>query len=55
MDYDLICVQTCRPRTLYAGNLDDLKVKYGEIREADNFKYSDRTKPAIIFKPKRKK
>ena len=29
--------------------------KYGDIKEADNFTYSDRTKPAIIFKPKKKK
>ena len=49
-----VCVQTCRPRALYAGNLEELKVKYGDIKEADNFKYSDRTKPAIIFKPKKK-
>ena len=50
-----VCVQTCRPRALYAGNLEELKAKYDEIREADNFQYSDRTKPAIIFKPKKKK
>ena len=48
-----VCVQICRPRALYAGNLVELKAKYGEIREADNFQYSDRTKPAIIFKPKK--
>ena len=50
----LVCIQTCRPRALYAGNLEELKAKYGDIKEADNFKYSDRTKPAIIFKPKKK-
>jgi Fe-S-cluster-containing dehydrogenase component len=49
-----VCVQTCRPRALYAGNLEELKAKYGEVKEAVNFVYSDRTKPAIIFKPKKK-
>ena len=48
-----VCVQTCRPRALYAGNLDELKAKYGEKQEADNFTFSERTKPAIIFNPKK--
>ena len=47
-----ICVEACRTHALDAGKLEDLKVKYGELQEADNFKYSDRTKPAIVFKTK---
>ena len=46
------CVSTCRARALYVGPLDELIAKYGNVREADNFKYSERTKPAIVFKPK---
>lgn len=49
-----VCVETCRPRALYVGTLEELKKKYGDVQEADNFTYSDRTKPAIIFKPKKK-
>ncbi len=49
-----ICVESCRTHALDAGNLEDLKERYGNIREADNFIYSDRTKPATVFKPKLK-
>jgi len=48
-----ICVESCRTHALDVGTLEDLKGKYGDIQEADNFKYSDRTKPAIVFKPKK--
>lgn len=48
-----ICIESCRTHALDAGTLKSLKGKYGIIQEADNFKYSDRTKPAIIFKPKK--
>jgi Fe-S-cluster-containing dehydrogenase component len=47
-----VCVEACRTRALDAGTLQELEIKYGKIKEADNFKYSDRTMPAIIFKPK---
>ena len=50
-----VCVQTCRSRALYAGNLEEFKAKYGDIKKMDNFTYSERTKPAIIFKPKKAK
>ncbi|MFX1570545.1 MAG: 4Fe-4S dicluster domain-containing protein [Promethearchaeota archaeon] len=49
-----VCVETCRTRALDAGILEELESKYGDIKEADNFKFSTRTNPAIIFKPKRK-
>ncbi len=48
------CIETCRTRALDAGTIEELESKYGKIKEADNFKYSDRTKPAIIFKSKKK-
>ena len=40
---------------LDAGSLQDLREKYGDIQEADNFVYSKRTKPAITFKSKNEK
>ena len=49
-----ICVEACRTHAIDAGNLDDLKRKYGDIKETTNFIYSKRTKPAITFKPKLK-
>ena len=48
-----ICVEACPSRALDAGPLDELKAKYGNIREAEGFIYSEETKPSIIFKPKR--
>ncbi len=47
-----VCVETCPPRALDAGPLDELKVKYGRTDEAEGFVYSKRTKPAIVFKSK---
>ena len=47
---------TCRGlpgESLDAGPLEELEKKYGKTREAEGFKYSKRTKPAVIFKPKR--
>ena len=49
-----ICVESCRTRALDAGEISDLKKKYGDSIEADNFIFSERTKPSIIFKPKLK-
>ncbi len=48
-----ICVETCYTRALDSGSLDDLKSKYGNIQETSGFKYSERTKPSIVFKPKK--
>ena len=47
------CVESCRTHALDADTLENLKRKYGLIQEANNFQYSSRTKPAIIFKPKK--
>ena len=47
-----ICVESCRTHALDVGTLEELKGKYGDVKVADNFVYSERTKPAIIFKPK---
>ncbi len=50
-----VCVEACRTRALDAGSLEELKAKYKENHNAVKFVYSERTKPAIIFKPKLKK
>lgn len=50
-----VCVESCPTRALDAGTLEELKAKYGDITEAEGFTYSKRTRPAIIFKPKRAK
>lgn len=46
------CVEACPTRALDAGPLDELQEKYGPCREAEGFKYSKRTKPAVVIKPK---
>lgn len=46
------CVEACPVRALDAGALDDLKQKYGENTVANDFKYSKRTKPAVVIKAK---
>ncbi len=50
-----VCVEACPTRALDAGPLDELKVKYGDIQEAEGFVYSNRTKPSVVLKPKRPK
>jgi NADPH-dependent glutamate synthase beta subunit-like oxidoreductase len=47
-----ICIESCYARALDSGTLEELKVKYGEIQETSGFKYSEKLKPSIIFKPK---
>ena len=47
-----ICVESCRTHALDAGSYQELIKKYGRINVTDNFIYSERTKPVIVFKPK---
>jgi hypothetical protein len=47
------CVETCPTRALESGDLDELKARFGAQVEAEGFRYSRRTAPAVIFKPKR--
>lgn len=47
-----ICVEACPMRALDAGPLDQLKTKYGTIKNADGFIYSTKIDPSIIFNPK---
>lgn len=48
-----ICVDACPTRALDAGPIEELKRKYGDIREAEGFTYSNELVPAIVFKPKK--
>lgn len=46
------CIEACPTRALDAGFLEDMERKYGTSKEAEGFRYSKKTKPAIIFLPK---
>jgi anaerobic dimethyl sulfoxide reductase subunit B (iron-sulfur subunit) len=47
------CIEACPVRALEAGPLEDLEKKYGANKEAVDFKFSKRTKPAVVIKAKR--
>ena len=47
-----ICVAACPMRAMDAGDIESLKRKYGDAKEAEGFTYSDELKPSIVFKPK---
>ncbi len=46
------CIEACPVRAMDAGPLENLEKKYGSTRDAEGFKYSKKTKPAVIIKPK---
>lgn len=46
------CIEACPTRALDAGFLEDMEEKYGNLKKAEGFRYSKKTKPAIIFLPK---
>ncbi len=48
-----ICVDACTMRAMDAGPIEELKRKYGDVREATGFVYSEKLIPSIVFKPKR--
>ncbi len=50
-----ICVEACPMYALDAGPLEELRERYGDIVEAEGFKYSKKFEPSMIFKPKLKK
>ncbi len=47
-----ICVDACIMRALDAGPKDELRAKYGDIREATGFVYSAEAEPLILFRTK---
>ena len=48
-----ICVAGCPMRALDSGPMDDLKAKYGDVKEAAGFIYAAELDPAIVLKPKK--
>jgi anaerobic dimethyl sulfoxide reductase subunit B (iron-sulfur subunit) len=47
------CIEACPVRALDAGPLEELEQKYGTVRKAEGFRYSARTKPAVVVRPKK--
>jgi anaerobic dimethyl sulfoxide reductase subunit B (iron-sulfur subunit) len=47
-----ICVDACPMRALDAGPIEELRKKYGNIKEVEGFAHSSETMPSIIFKPR---
>jgi anaerobic dimethyl sulfoxide reductase subunit B (iron-sulfur subunit) len=48
-----ICVEACPMRALDAGPTEELIMKYGKIRTAEGFVYSERDRPSVVFKLRR--
>lgn len=48
-----ICVISCPMEAIDIGPLDELREKYGDLRETVGFTYLEELAPAVIFKPKR--
>lgn len=48
-----ICVSGCPMRALDAGDIDELRAKYGDARDIEGFTYSEDLIPSITFKPKK--
>lgn len=46
------CIEACPVRALDAGPLDRLEARYGSSCEAVGFKYSARSRPAVVLKAK---
>jgi Fe-S-cluster-containing dehydrogenase component len=48
-----ICVDACHTRAMDVGLIEELRAKYGDIKEAEGFVCSNELNPSIIFKPKK--
>lgn len=46
------CIEACPVRALDSGPLEVLENRYGDIKETEGFKFSKKTKPAVVIKPK---
>jgi len=47
-----ICVEACPMLALDFGSLKELQERYGGIHEVAGFKYFEKLKPSVVFKPK---
>ena len=48
-----VCVSSCPVQALDVGPMDELRARYGDVREAEGFLYSKSLAPSITFKPKK--
>jgi anaerobic dimethyl sulfoxide reductase subunit B (iron-sulfur subunit) len=48
------CVEACPTRALDAGDIESLRKTYGDCGEAPGFSRSARTRPAVVFTPKKR-
>lgn len=48
-----ICVSSCPLQALDAGPINELRAKYGDVRETVGFAFSESLVPSITFKPKK--
>jgi anaerobic dimethyl sulfoxide reductase subunit B (iron-sulfur subunit) len=46
-----ICVLSCSLRAMEFGPIDEIKVKYGSIRQLEDMPRDSLTHPAVVFKP----
>ncbi len=47
------CVDSCPLRALDAGELEELRAKYGDVKEAEGFNYNKKLRPSLVLKPKK--
>jgi anaerobic dimethyl sulfoxide reductase subunit B (iron-sulfur subunit) len=47
-----ICVVSCPLEAIRVGPLEELRAKYGGVRGAEGFEYSEELAPSILFKPR---
>jgi len=47
-----ICVEACPMYALEVDKIEIIKKKYDDGHDAEGFKYSEKIKPSVIFKPK---
>ena len=48
-----ICVISCPMQAIDTGPIDELRARYGDVRETEGFRYHKELAPAVTFKPKR--
>ncbi|MFO7962854.1 MAG: 4Fe-4S dicluster domain-containing protein [Desulfobacterales bacterium] len=48
-----VCVSSCPMQALDMGPIDELRKKYGDVRNTEGFDYSDSICPSVTFKPKK--
>ena len=49
-----VCVAGCPMRALDAGDIDELRRKYGDGKEMTGFVYSEENRPSLVVKARRK-